>query len=155
MSAIEPSQDLVTALQSEVMGEAAFRSACLTSLDGAKRAKLRALWRLEAQTKQRIINHYQDNGIRMPGTGWLAMKSSLLGLLFHLSPWKMLIKSFLEETDKYLVVFRRLEAEAAEADKALFQNVVDHELAIQSFAQLESQGRGDASIEAVTALLET
>ena len=155
MSGRQPSADLVTALESEVMGEAAFRSACYTCLNSDKRAKLRALWDLETQTKHSILAYYAEQGIQLPATGWLAFKSSLLGLLFHLAPWQKLVSTFLDETDKFLVVFRRLEEQASEADKPLFKAVVDHELAIQQFAELEAAGRGDESIAPVLALLQT
>ncbi|NND66661.1 MAG: hypothetical protein HKN19_03645 [Halioglobus sp.] len=53
----EPSEDLVTALESEVLGEASFRSAYYLLFDADKKRKIRALWALEAETRRRILAH--------------------------------------------------------------------------------------------------
>ena len=144
--------DLLTALESEYMGEAVFRTLYYTSLRADRRDKARALWRLETQTKERLIVYCKANGYTLPsGLGW-SIKGVILGTVLLLLPWQAFIRATLRETDKFIEVFRRLESRADEQGRPLFSHVVAHELAIQRFAQLEKDGADD-SIAPVTALL--
>jgi len=149
----EPSEDLVTALESEVLGEASFRSAYYVLFNAEKKRKLKSLWALESETKRRLLAHYAANDIRLPGTAGLAVKASVIGLLMPLLPWGKLMETFLTETDKFLTVFRRLHDTAADEDKALFAFVVAHEEAIEAFALIESGQREGDPLAAIEALL--
>ena len=142
----EPSEDLVTALESEVLGEASFRSAYYVLFNAEKKRKLKSLWALETETKRRLLAHYAANDIRLPGRAGLAMKASVIGLLMPLLPWGKLMETF-------LTVFRRLHDTAPDEHKALFAFVVAHEEAIEAFALIESGQREGDPLAAIEALL--
>jgi hypothetical protein len=147
-----PEADLLTALESEVFGEAIFRTMAYTSFDAGKREKARALWRLETQTKERILEYYQEKDYTIPPFFLWKVKGMAMGLLLFLIPWKTYIEGTLKETDNFLEVFRRLEANAGNEDAGLFAYIVAHEVAIQQFAKIEFEG-GEDSLAPVNALL--
>lgn len=146
------SKDLIITLESEAYGEASFRSAYYIST-GAKKRKAEALWQLEIQTKSRVLEYFERNQLPMPGLKIAAIKGSLLGLIFPIFPWRLVMKIILQETEMFLEVFHRLEAQASEQDKTLFKYLVDHEIAIRRFAELELQNKPDEALQAVTCLL--
>ena len=63
------------------------------------------------------------------------------------------MKFLRSDTDRALEVYRRLVRGAEEADRALFDYVVEHEMAIREFAEMELAGRGRQSIERAAALI--
>ena len=126
----KPTEDLVTALESEVLGEAFFRSAYYAALFCDLRNKVKTLWQLEVQTKKRIIEYFQANNIEIPKVRIIALKGFIFGVYCLMIPWHVLVKKIIEETEYYLEVFRRLEKEASEQDKELFKYIVAHEVAI-------------------------
>ena len=145
--------DLKTALESEYLGEIAFRLSYYLTVDARKKALMKALWALEVQTKERLLAHCRQTGYRIP----FGISARIKGLLYCLPtpalPWKITIDATLKETDHFLTVFNRLLDSAAETDRPLFQYVVDHEIAIQRFAELESQSPPGDSLAAIEALL--
>ena len=88
------------------------------------------LWQLEVQTKTRIIEYFQANHIKVPKLKWAALKGSIFGIFYSIIPWYIVIKEILKETEYYLEVFHRLEKQANEKDKELFEYIVAHEVAI-------------------------
>ena len=148
------SNDLLTALRSEVLGTTSFHMAYRLSFDRQKKAKARALWQLEAQTLERIEAYFEHQGLQRPALRGLQLGGYLAGLIFPLLPWRSILATTLKETAHYLSVFRRLAAEAAPEDRPLFDYVVAHEEAIARFAELELEGQPEQSLGAVVALLE-
>ena len=149
----KPTEDLRIALESEVLGEAFFRSAYYAAFFLNRRNKAKALWQLEAQTKKRILKYFEVNSIEIPKLRWTAAKGSILGVLYSVAPWYIVLKEMLKETEYYLEVFRRLEEQAAEKDKKLFEYIIAHEVAIRRFAEIELVNSGNNSLKPIEALL--
>ena len=149
-----PSDDLMTALRSEVLGTASFKTAYQLSFKRDRKAKARALWQLEAQTLERIEAYFESKGFARPRLRGLRLGGCLAGMLFPLLPWRSIMGTTLKETAHYLAVFRRLAEEASTSERPLFDYIVAHEEAIARFAELELKGQAEASIEAVVSLLE-
>ncbi len=145
--------DLLIAIQSEAYGEASFRSAHWLSC-GSKKAKAQALWQLEHQTKGRVTNYFKHHNLAVPNLTLASLKGRVIGLIFPVFPWRWVMKILLSETAPYLTVFKRLQAGACAQDRAFFDYLVDHEMALQKFAQLELDGRQAEALEAITALLD-
>jgi hypothetical protein len=146
-------KDLVIALESEVLGEAFFRSAYYAAFFLNRKNKAKALWQLEAQTKKRILQYFDDNSIEIPKLRWAIAKGSLLGIFYPVIPWHIVLKQILKATEYYQKVFRRLEEQAAEKDKELFNYIVAHEVAIERFAEMELANNGKNSLKLIEELL--
>jgi len=149
------SDDLAVALEGEVLGEASFRSGYYASVFSRRKPVVKALWQLEAQTKHRIIKYLHDNHIEAPKYTGAAVKGTAMGLFFPIAPWRQILQQTLEETQRYLTVFHRMEAQADAKDKPLFAYIVAHELAIQRFAEIELGDSGEDSLAPILALLDT
>lgn len=150
----KPTQDLAIALESEVLGEAFFRSAYYSAFFLNRGEKAKVLWQLEAQTKKRILEYFEVNSIEIPKLRWTAVKGSILGVFYLVTPWHIVLKEILKETEYYLEVFHRLSEQVAEKDKELFEYIVAHEVAIGRFAEIELVNSGNNSLDLVKALLD-
>ena len=146
-------EDLVIALKSEVLGEAFFRSAYYAAFLKNPKNSAKVLWRLEAQTKKRILEYFAVNNIEIPKLRWIAAKGSILGVFYSVVPRNIILKAILKETEYYLEVFHRLEEQAVEKDKKLFEYIVAHELAIRRFAEVELADSHNNSLELIEALI--
>ena len=153
MQSKKTTTDLIIALQSEIYGEASFRSAYYVSA-GAKKEKAQALWALEKQTKVGVLEYYRRHNIPLPRLVLPAIKGSLLGLIFPIFPWKIILHIIRKETDYYLHIFRRLEGQANEDDKAFFKYLVAHEVAIKQFAEFELDNKPDEALRSIKSLLK-
>ena len=149
----KPTEDLLIALKSEVLGEAFFRSAYYAALFSNRRNKAKALWQLEIQTKKRIIKYFQVNNIEIPKLKWTVIKGSILGVFYPVVPWHFVLQEMLQETKYYLDVFYRLKERATEKDKVLFEYIVAHEVAIKQFAAIELANSDHNSLEPIEVLL--
>jgi len=150
----KPTEDLVIALESEVLGEAFFRSAYYSAFFFNRRNKAKVLWQLEAQTKKRILEYFKTNDIEIPQLRRAAVKGSILGVFYPVFPWYIILKEILKETKYYLEVFHRLEGQTAEKDKELFKYIVAHEVAIRRFAEIELVNSDHTSLKPIKALLD-
>lgn len=153
MDKTRPSDDLVEALKCEVLGESSLRMAARLTLNTERRQKVEVMRQLETQTKNRILDYFQRNNLEVPSMSGVVLKGTILGMLFPLSPWKGIVDNTIKETDHYLVLFNRLEENAAEKDKELFQYIVAHEEGIKRFAQLEQENSGVNTLKPMTDLL--
>ncbi len=78
---------------------------------------------------------------------------TLAGLVFALMPWRTAMKSLASGTAPFMAEFKSLLADASEEDRAFFQFVLDHEIAIEAFALKEAGGEADSE-KPIKALLE-
>ncbi|MEL6927992.1 MAG: hypothetical protein AAFO95_05085 [Cyanobacteria bacterium J06600_6] len=145
--------DLITTLKSEVQGEAFFRSAYYAAIFSRHRSKRKALWQLETQTKIRIIEYFQVNNLERPNLGWLALKSSVIGVIYSFFSSNIVLDQIIRKTEYYLEVFRRLENRASEADRQFFEYIVAHEVAIRQFIEIELSNSNENSLKGIKALL--
>ncbi|MEM9507377.1 MAG: hypothetical protein AAGA16_06765 [Cyanobacteria bacterium P01_E01_bin.35] len=149
----KPTEDLAIALESEVLGEAFFRSAYYVTFFGDRRNKVKILWWLETQTKKRILEYFEVNSIKVPKSRRTVVKGSILGVFCSVAPWNIILQEILKETECYLEVFCRLKEQAAEKDQELFEYIVAHEAAIRQFVEIELVNDGNNSLEPIEALL--
>ena len=136
-----------------MLGEAFFRSAYYWGFFSNRREKAKVLWQLEVQTKKRILEYFEVNSIEIPKLRWMAAKGSILGVFYLVTPWHIVLKEILKETEYYQKVFRRLLEQVAEKDKELFKYIVAHEVAIERFAKIELVNSGNNSLDLIKELL--
>lgn len=129
--------DLYKIYQSEVMGEALFSAAATLAWDSARKQKWRSLAALEAQTKQRYLEHVSGTP-RFPYASKLS--GYLFGLFFVAIPWTLAMQFLRDGTAPFMEVFVRLRKHASDQDKDFYQYVVAHEEAIVDFAERELAG---------------
>jgi len=149
----KPSDDLLAALKCETLGEASLRVAACLTVNPKRRRKVEVMRQLETQTKNRILDYFNQNNIETPNLTGVVLKGAIFGVLFPLSPWEGIIKNTIKETEHYLELFNRLEFNAPEDDKELFKYIVAHEEAIKRFAELESQSCDSDTLKPMTDLL--
>ena len=149
----KPTEDLAIALQSEVLGEAFFRSAYYFGWWSNHSHKVKMLWQLETQTKKRILEYFEVNNIEIPKLSRTVTKGSILGAFCVLVPWSLVLKQILKETEYYQTVFRRLEGQMPKKNRELFRYIVAHEVAIGQFASIELLNGNNNSLDRVEALL--
>lgn len=149
----EYQSDLNKIHRSEVTSQVVFSLASKLSLSSEKKARWQTLARLEVQTRDRYLNYMNNLGIspRVPMSAKLT--GVLLAILFAVLPWGVVMKLLRDGTPPLIVVFSRLARECDERDKAFFDYVLAHELAIEKFATLELAGDRENSIEPVLELL--
>jgi hypothetical protein len=149
----QPSKDLLDTLKGEVMGEAFFRTAGRMAWSRPQKDRLAKLAQLETQTKERLLEYCERNRLDTPSLSPLAFLGSLAGVTFLVTPWSTMLKQTATTTERYMKIYKRLADSADEADKALFEYVVAHEVAIQQFAVEELAGNHNKSLKPIDALL--
>ena len=147
-------KEMKTVYLSEVYGESAFRSAFILS-SGNKKRKADLLWRLEKQTKEKVIKYYEHENMVLPLSAFSVMKGSVIGFVFPFFPWSLVMNIILLETKEYLALFERLEMESDESNKIFFKYLVDHEMAIRTFAQKELEKKPKEAEQVIIDLLSS
>lgn len=146
-------QDLNTILTSEILGEHLFNTAARLTTDVTKRKKWQILAALETQTRHYFIDYLRQSQQYAKADSTAKLQASISGATLAMLPWKTAMQLLDDGTKKYLKAFKRLQQHSNPEDLAFFSYVVEHELAIKRFAQLEKQGNTAQSLQAVEALL--
>lgn len=141
----------------EVAGEAAFAGMAMLADDPVHRSKLEVLRLLEAQTEALLRPLAEDHGLtpaavveaRRRGWGHATMAPDAE------ARWAQVVNGLIAVCPGEIEKFRRLRTLAPEADESVAAEVVAHEEALLAFARREAEGRDDASLDAVMALLRT
>lgn len=146
-------KDLHRLLKSEVYGEAIFRVWMRLTFIPERRHKLKCVWRLEAQTKERVLEFFRKEKRKTPHLMPIKLKAAIIGTLAPFIPWRIIMKKGLDATAKFLPVFERLEHLCQPGDGDLFGYIVAHERALEAFARMELDGQTNNSLGPLERLL--
>ncbi|ONG41409.1 hypothetical protein BKE30_04715 [Alkanindiges hydrocarboniclasticus] len=148
-------KDLNKLLTSEILGEQLFKVAARLSADASQRRKWQLLAALESQTKDYFLQYLKQSQQHAKADVIAKLQASASGAALALLPWKMAMQLLEDGTRQFLQAFKRLQQHSSPEDLAFFTYVVEHELAIQRFAQLEQQGHTEQSLQPVLALMDS
>lgn len=147
-------KDLNKLLTSEILGEQLFKVAARLSTNANQRKKWQALAALETQTKDYFLDYLKQSQQHAKADAIAKLQASVSGAALALLPWNMAMQLLEDGTRQFLQAFERLQQHSSPEDLAFFTYVVEHELAIQRFAQLERQGNTEHSLQPVLALMK-
>lgn len=143
---------MVERYQGEVFGEALFR-ALAERADGEARRKWHALEQLERETKEAIVPTLTALGLAVAEDPVRTAEGEQLGEALSKVAWGDLMSSFRGELEKFVAEFEAAEALAPTEHAEIARQLTRHEAALRDFVIAEIEGRGDASLEPVDALL--
>jgi hypothetical protein len=131
---------VLAAYTGEVVGEAVFGGIAMLLVDPERRAKLEVLRLLEAQTEAALRPVAERCGItdeqvvQARRNGWnYALMATDEG-----ARWAQVVDGLVQNCPDIIARFERLRALAPEADVAIAEEVVAHEVALFEFAQLQT-----------------
>jgi hypothetical protein len=146
-------KELVAAYQGEVRGEATFSTLAEHATDADEREIWRALARLEATTRQRLMPLMERYGLDTAPSdeqrrlGWERGKArAAVG-------FSVTIKSMTQSLQPFLALYARLEAEGPAEDQDELRFLNAHEIALHEFAIRALAGGGRDSLKPVWTLL--
>ncbi|WP_034279417.1 hypothetical protein [Alkanindiges illinoisensis] len=148
-------KDLNKLLTSEILGEQLFKVAARLSSNPKQRKKWQVLAALETQTKDYFLDYLKQSQQHAKADAIAKLQASASGAALALLPWNMAMQLLEDGTKQFLQAFKRLQQHSSPEDLAFFTYVVEHELAIQRFAQLEQQGNIEHSLQPVLALIDS
>ena len=145
-------RDLQHIHESEVFGLASFETAARFTRDTERKEKWLTLAALEEQTLQRYLDYMREtNQAVVEPAGWRLMGYGA-GAGLAILPWRLSMKTLVDATAKFQVIFQRLMQNSEETHRDFFAYVFAHEKAIEAFAKKElSKDRN--SLKAVNSLL--
>ncbi|XID75827.1 hypothetical protein ACF3NA_04655 [Alkanindiges sp. WGS2144] len=147
-------KDLNKSLESEVLGEQLFATAARFSVNKTRRQKWQTLRQLETQTKNRLWQYLAETQQYARTKPFIRLEATVSGFALACLPWKISMSLLERGTLPFLATFTRLEQHGKSDELDFFSYMTTHEQAIQKFAQLEKQGKGDSSLHAVLNLLQ-
>jgi hypothetical protein len=133
-------EGLFSTLLANCPREHAYGMALLLQLEGEAKVRLRPfLWRLG-------LTLVEDESMRAAG-------SEVAQTLKNL-PWSQAMLELAELVQPYLARYRALESAAPAGDRALVRFMVEHELTVLRFAELQVAGDTEGALQAVRAQLD-
>lgn len=145
---------LQAAYQGEVRGEATFLTLAARAGSDEAAAKWRALARLEATTRARLLPLMRRHGLvtapdeeqRRLGLARAEARAAL--------GWHGAVRALAESVAKYVALYAELEADGPPEDKAGLAFLTAHEVALAAFARAELAGDAAGALAPVLALLD-
>ncbi|WP_089606148.1 hypothetical protein [Acinetobacter piscicola] len=147
-------EDLNKILESEIFGEALFKTAAKHTKSEAKQQKWLTLTALESQTLHRLEVFLQANQLQASSRFHIKAQGVALGYLLSKLPWSVAMYLVKDGTQPFMQVFERLCAHADQDSKLFFEYVLNHEKSIHEFANRELKNRESTSLEMVLELLD-
>ena len=140
------------AYDGEISGETFFSSMAGGVADRDRRSKLEILARLEAATRIEMIPAMETRGLSIEIDSGIADAGVAFGVAAAGGEWKAAMAAIDTVTERYLGIYRAM-VESAQGDEEArtAQLLVDHEVALQTFARRELDEHPN-SIELVEAL---
>ncbi len=145
---------LADAYRGELLGEALFGAYATRETDPSRVEKLRVLERIEATTGRQLRPLAEAASVEVDGpdddaarAGGHAMGSGDLG-------WDDFVKGLHDALPSFLAGFVRLRTLAGDSSDPALVALIDHEQAINAFAELELTGRADCSLAVLNWYLE-
>lgn len=147
-------EDLNKILESEIFGEALFKTAAKQTKSQIKKQKWLTLAALESQTLDRLEVFLQQNQLKASSRFHIKAQGVALGYVLSKLPWSVAMYLVKDGTQPFMQVFERLCAHADQDSKLFFEYVLNHEKSIHEFANRELNKQPSASLEMVLDLLE-
>lgn len=143
-----------TAYEGEVIGDNLYRRLAARRADLDQKAKLAAIADVERLTHRRLGPIAVRLGITLVEAEWRRIAERREHELAALT-WHALIEGATRDWPPYVERFEALGALAPVGDKAIIQLLIDHEVALLTFARLEHSAIGSpASLPPLNAFLE-
>ena len=140
--------------QGEILGEAFFAAMAGARSEPEEARKLRALERLERETKQRLAAELREAGRSADAHEDKAEQGRALGAQLGQAPWRDLLASMRPELVRFVDEFRKAEALAPAGKESLARHVTSHEQALLDFVDAElAEDASVDSLESVSRLL--
>lgn len=147
-------EDLNKILESEIFGEALFKTAAKHTKSKVKQQKWLTLTALESQTLHRLEVFLQANQLQASSRFHIKAQGVALGYLLSKLPWSVAMYLVKDGTQPFMQVFERLCTHADQDSKLFFEYVLNHEKSIHEFANRELSNRESTSLEMVLELLD-
>jgi hypothetical protein len=144
---------LVEAYRGECLGAALFGAMATQASDDDQRERLRALAQVEAQTATRLRSLVDSSGIADCDEGVARADGVRLAEGIAAQPWLTFLGDLRGALPQFLEKFERLVAIGEPGDPIL-ADLVAHERAIDTFAELEGDGRSAEALAVLRAHLD-
>ena len=144
---------LVEAYRGECLGAALFAAMADHESDADRRARLRALAQVEAQTSSRLRALLESSGIAEADEHSARADGVRLAEGLRAQPWLVFLGDLRNALPQFLEKFERLAAIGEPGDPIL-ADLVAHERAIDTFAALEGVGRSADALAVLRAHLD-
>ncbi|MEI6000678.1 hypothetical protein H3V53_26865 [Paraburkholderia bengalensis] len=151
----EYQQYLIERFEEEVVGESLFHSLSEHAANSNRQQQWHTLAQLETETKEHIRAALRAMGVEVAEQRSSIERGQQLAKRFTCMPWREFMTVFRPSLENFVAEFTTAENMAPEEGKqrALLRHITLHEKALLEFACREIEGRSDASLEPVVALL--
>lgn len=136
---------LLDAYQGELLGEALF-GAFAARESGDRAEKLRTLQRIEGTTAAQLRPLVSAAGIEVTGADEATPRTQGAELGAAGIEWDVFVKSLHDALPSYLAAFVRLRSIAADPSDPALVALINHERAINTFAELELAAKPESSL---------
>jgi hypothetical protein len=143
---------LIKAYQGEVSGEVLFGRLSQRSDDADHRHKLEVLRLLEARTRNAMVPAMRRNGLPTDPDPEVEHDAETLADGAASLGWSDLVAAFEPITTQFIDLYERIGELAAGEDLAVAELLVAHEVALREFGRRELSGRGNDSLDEISAL---
>jgi hypothetical protein len=140
---------LLDAYDGEIFGEAFFGTLAAAQPDADRREKLATLQTVEARTARSLRRLLADSGLRERDPDLTRRRGEELAQVLDPENWHEILQGLLAELPKFLDDFVLLRDIAPRPGDPALVALVNHEQAIERFAQLELAGAGKAELKAL------
>jgi hypothetical protein len=137
---------LLDAYRGEILGAAFFGALAAAQPDAERREKLRTLETIEARTATSLRRLVNDAGLHAGDTGEPRRGGEELAAGIEPESWDDLMRGLLATLPDFLAKFERLRAAAPRPADPALAALVNHERAIERFAELELAHDGRSSL---------
>ncbi len=146
-------EEIETAYQAEVRGEATFSTLADRATDPDEAAIWRTLARLEATTRACLVPLMRRHGIDTTPDAAQKQRGRERGEKRAAEGFAATVTSMTETLRPYLTLYARLEADGPAQDRQELACLNAHEIALHEFAMRAHAGQGRRSLEPVEAFL--
>jgi hypothetical protein len=136
---------LVEAYKGELLGEALFEAFAARE-SGERVEKLRALQRIEGTTASQLRPLLRAAGIEITDEDEATARAQGSEMGAADMGWDIFLKGLHDALPSFLATFVRLRSIASDPSEPALVALVNHEQAINAFAELELAGRADCSL---------
>lgn len=146
--------DLNKLLESEIFGEAVFRTAAKHAKLDEHKQKWLALSALETQTLERFQAFLKQNNLKAISRLHIKAQGNAAGLVLAKMPWKLAMFLLRDGTQPFMQAFERLCKHSDQDTQMFFEYVLNHEKSIYEFADKELKKQRTTSLDKVKYLLD-
>lgn len=146
--------DLNKLMESEIFGEAVFRTAAKYTKSQEHKQKWMVLAALETQTLERFKLFLTQNNLTATCHLLMKVQGNVTGFALAKMPWKMAMYLLKDGTQPFMQTFERLCQHADQNTQLFFEYVLNHEKSLYEFAEKELKKQKTTSLDKVRYLLD-